>query len=438
MSFFYNPKLKLYIPENRLSHHIQNVGAPGTRKSSLIRGFVRQAKQRGWPCVFTDLKGEYFDEFYEEGDYLIDFMDERCPRWMIGYEALDEPSGMTLGEGAFPDEAHRAFFFQDHSRAILGYLEGVHHFSTSELSRILINEDLLDRMLRGTEHAGTIKKNSPEQRNGILGTLNHLGRPMRWMPDEQGRREFCVREWAAMGPERTGSIFLRSTPLTFPGLRPMQSLILDLALLGAMTYPGPCLFVLDEIGEFQRSPQLRRAMAMMRSSGSVIILGYQGFTQLEKVYGPEDAETIMTSAYTNFVMATSGKRSAEFSSALLGLPSEIKRGRPSTSRRLFDTPLSERVSMIQENTMVPAVTPGQIQCLEDGRGFMAQRGVIVPINVDYNPPIVNNVQLIERYIPESTDIESEPQELRAMPKPVVEKPHKSKYTRSHEQTQVCD
>lgn len=413
--------MKLWIPQDRIAHHVQVVGSTGTRKSSILRRFAYQAYDRGWPVVFIDLKGEYFQEFYRpDYDYLLDFADDRCVRWMIGREAPDEPRAMPIGAGAFPDAPGRAFFFQDHARAILAYIIGTHHLSTSQLAHILAKPEEIDKLVKGTEHASTLSRNSADQRNGIIGTLNHLGRPLRWMPDDDGRREFCVREWAAMGRERRGSIFLRSSGLTFEALRPMHSLILDMILLGLQTFPGPALIIGDEIGQFQRCPQLERATSILRGSGNPIILAYQGFTQLEEHYGEKAAESIMSAPYTNIVLRTSGKRSAEYSSALLGLPAEIERFRESDSRRLFDTILHERTTWMREKAMEAAVLPGEIQSLEDGRGYMAQAGKIVKINVAYLPVVQRNEPLIPRTI---TPAPVEDDEA-----PVEKKPYKSKYT----------
>ena len=78
--------MKLHIPRDREAHNVIVVGATGTRKSSILLGFADQAIQRGWPCLFTDLKGgkSYVSEYYKPSeDYLINFADSRCARWML-------------------------------------------------------------------------------------------------------------------------------------------------------------------------------------------------------------------------------------------------------------------------------------------------------------------------------------------------------------------
>jgi hypothetical protein len=414
--------MKLYIPRDRESHHIQILGSTGTRKSSIIIQLVDQAIARRLPIVFIDLKREYLERYFRPGiDHIIDFGDERCSRWALSREAMDEPHAMPIADGAFPDEPGRSFFFQDHARAILAYLLGHFHPTTSELAYWFANPEQIDMRLVGSEHASTMSKNSYEQRNGILGTLNHLGRALRWMPDEDGRREFCVREWAAQGKQRKGSIFLSSSPTTFSALRPMQSLIFDMILLGLQTYPGPGMVVADEIGEFQRCPQLERAMSMQRSSGCPLILAYQGFTQLETHYGEKQAESISTNAYTNIVLRTAAGRSAKHASELLGLPSQVERVRESKSSTFMER---QRHNFSAERVMDSAVTPGEIQTLEDGHGFLSQAGRIVKIHVDYMPPVRRNPKLIERMIPSTPSILA--RSPVSIPTP---KPYKSKYTK---------
>lgn len=392
--------VKLYLNRDHEAQHLQICGATGTRKSSMLRRLIYQAYERGWPIVALDLNRELLREFYRpDRDFLIDPMDERCVRWMLSREALDEPHAMAIAEGAFPNEPLSSFFFLDHARGLLAYLLGNFHPTTSELADWMAHPDLIDLRVIGTEYASTLSKNSAEQRNGILGTLNHLGRPLRWMPDEAGRREFCVRDWAQ---HRSGSIFLSSTPDTFQALRPMQSLIFDMVLLAMQTHPGPGFVVADEVGEFQRSPQLERALSMIRKAGNPIALAYQGFSQLQTHNGDKVAESLTNNPYTNIVLRQQGTLSTEHASKLLAMPAEIERireSRPSSMFRGFMDRGAMHGSYNSERNMSPPVTPGELQSLPPGIGYLAQAGKIVKLNIAYAEPVFRNDDIQPREIP---------------------------------------
>jgi hypothetical protein len=404
--------MRLYIPRDREAHGIQIIGVKGTRKSSAVRRLVYQAYDRGWPCIFLDRKSDYLEEFYQPNDYLINFGDTRGVRWMTSREAIDEPHAMPMAEGAYPDGHNRIFFFQDHARAIFSYLIGVHKPSTSELARMFAYPKLLDAAVKGTEHAETLSRNSPEQRQGILGTLNHLGRTLRWMPDADGDREFSVSDWCK---SRKGSIFLSSSPYSFPALRPLHSLIADMLLLGVQTHPGPALFVGDEIGVFKRLPQLEEGAAMIRSSGVVVVLAYQGYAQLVHTYGEEMADSISSNNYLNIMFRTTSPKSAEYSSKILGMPAQIDRINESRSAHSWT---QHRHNYSSQRVMDAPVTAGEIQSLEDGEGYMSCAGRITKIQVDYLEPVIRAPRLLERVVKTPAPMLADPV------------PRKSRYTQT--------
>jgi hypothetical protein len=414
--------MKLWIPENRLNHHFQICGATRTGKSTVARDWIYQAYERHWPVVFLDMKGEYFDEYFVEGgDHLIDITDERSSRWMIGREATNAAEALTMAHSAFPDLPGDHPFYKTNVRGLFAVLQERWRLSLSEFSQLLIYPDEIDARVKGTEFAaGVLSKDATETRQNLLSTLAQMGQWLRLLPDDKGRRELCIREWAAMGPARRGSIFLRSNALTFAALRPIQSMMLDLILLGLETYPGPCLLVLDEIGQFQKCPQLVRAMSMIAGSGNPIILIYQGFSQLRGTYGVEDAATIASAPYTNVVFRTTERESARYAAAILGMEAEVWRERNSVSGHLLQSRLTERVTESEEKALEWPVLPGEIQEQEDYCGWMSQAGKIVRIKTRGLPKVVRNVRLIPRTAPA---LELTPPE----PKP-ERKPYKSRYT----------
>jgi hypothetical protein len=385
---------RIFIPRTRESHGIQIVGASGTHKTSAIVGIVEQAIARGYSCVFTDIGRQYLTAFFRPSiDALVDIEDKRCCRVMLGKEARNELEAMPIAEGVFPDEPNRQFFFQDHARGILAYLLGGNHpqrekVSTSWLAHVFAHEKLINWLVKGTEHAITLSPSSPDQFNGILGTLNHFGRTLRWLPDEEGMQELCIREWAQSKKQQ--HIFLSSTPVSFSAQKILHSTIFDLILLNVQKYRKPCLIVADEIGEFQRSPQLEKQCATGRKSGVVLIMAYQGYVQLKEHYGANMAESISLNPYTNLVFRT-GSESAQHASALLGLDAEIERVRETRAKFSF-----LRGNLIEEYARRAPVSAGEIQDLEDGFGYVAQAGKITKVYIPWRPVKEVQPSLLER------------------------------------------
>jgi hypothetical protein len=114
---------KIYIPRNKEAQNILVAGAPGTRKSSLLRSLAAQAMERRWPVIFTDLKREYVAEFYRPDiDFLFNIGDDRCFNWRLDLEFADELGARSLAAFLIPHEEGSSAFFQKNARNILTFL----------------------------------------------------------------------------------------------------------------------------------------------------------------------------------------------------------------------------------------------------------------------------------------------------------------------------
>ena len=166
------------------------------------------------------------------------------------------------------------------------------------------NPDEIDHRVAGTELEKMIGKDSPDQRNGVLGSLGLIADSFRLLPTKKQAKN---KEWSATGwaEKREGWIFLTGTEAEQEALRPLHSLWIDLLILRLLTQPKPgqkrAWFVLDELATLQRLPQFHSALTKGRKSDNPIIFGYQGKAQLEVIYG-HLAEVMLSQPATKFVM----------------------------------------------------------------------------------------------------------------------------------------
>ncbi|MFL6448099.1 MAG: type IV secretion system DNA-binding domain-containing protein [Bryobacteraceae bacterium] len=407
----------LVIKGDREAHHIQIAGDTGSGKSTLVRQIVYQIAARNEMAIIFDPDREYIREFFceDRGDWVLNPKDDRCPYWPIGEECDDEAEATPIAIGLFPDESTRQQFFLSHTRAIFSYLLATYKPTVNELAYWMAHPEEIDKRVVGTEHQHTLTVNAAPQRAGILGSLNEAGKPLRMMPTHaEGRRSWSVREWSK---NRKGWIFITSTPDTIDALRPLQSLWLDMLILKLQTsVPLPAQtrvwMVLDELASLNALPQLHSALTKQRKSDNPIVLGFQGMSQLDAIYGKK-AETILSQAYTNIVLRTREPRTAKHLSELIG-KAQIERMRESKPSRLFER---KHGSFSTERVIDPVVLESQIQGLEDLTGYFVQRDKIVPIR--FRPQPKRNIapDLIERVIPPVQHRPLDPEPVQPTPKP---------------------
>lgn len=412
----------LVIRRNREAHHIQVAGDTGSGKSTLFRQILYQIERRGDTAIIFDPDRQYIQEFYRpgRGDVVLNPKDERCPYWFIGGEAKDEAEATALAVGLFPDEPTTQKFFVNHTRALFAYLLAKFRPTVEDLAHWMAHDREIDVRVKGTEHEVTLTRNAAPQRAGILGNLNEAGKALRIMPGSgENRPLFTITEWAK---HRRGWIFITSTPDTIDAVRPLQSLWLDMLILKLQSRPRvgvlnwfarvqklcgfrpstPILprvwLMIDELADLQALPQLHKALTKQRKSGNPIVLGFQGMSQLDALYGKK-AETILSQAFTNIVLRTREPRAAEHLSKLIG-KAQVERVRE--SKPAFFWQWRSR-SYYTERVVDPVVMDSEIQGLDDLNGYFVQQDKIVRIAFTPRPARVMAQDLIERVIEPPSD-----------------------------------
>lgn len=359
---------------------IEIIGDTGSGKTTLILQTLKQVEQRGDVAFIYDPERQYVSRFFnaERGDIVLNPIDTRFPNWHPGEEV--EGSGLLerlaksrpVAQSLYPYRGSGESFFVKHSQDIFGFLLAKTCPTARELQRMFEDPNLLDLVVKGTEHEHTMLGNSPGQRQGIIGTLNHAAHAFRLVPDRNDEPTWTIRQWAK---KPKGWVFVTATPDTEDALRPLQSLWIDLAILNTLAQgersKGPQIwFVLDELASLQYLPKLQEGITRSRKTGNPFVLGFHGRAQLDKLY-KEDAETILSQPSTKFLLRTSEPNASGWMSKLLG-EQEIER--PKESRGA-----DGKRSWTQEITKRETVLPSQIGTLGDLEGYLKYGNQVLKI-----------------------------------------------------------
>jgi hypothetical protein len=383
------------VPRWIEARHFLMIGDSGTGKTSVIRQLLQQVEDRGEIAIVYDPAREYTAEFYTptRGDLILNPLDARSPAWRLEEEWQHEAETLTLATSLFPDGDRTHDFFVEAPRKIFAHLL-TRHPSPEQLCWWLCHPDEIDRCLAGTEHAVLIDRAAPDQRSGVLASLNMVADALKLLPAERDTTEcWSASTWAA-APR--GWLFLTSTANTRACLAPLISLWLDTLILRLMSEGSsqrrPTWFVLDELASLQRLPQLHTAMTEGRKSHNPVVLGFQGRSQLESRYG-RDAEAILSQPATKIFLGTSEPYAAKWIAECLG-EIEIERLRESRS-----SGWGGHQTYGLERQVEPLVLASEITGLAPLHGFMKVGNLVVRLSLPFFELTERHPAFVERARP---------------------------------------
>jgi type IV secretory pathway TraG/TraD family ATPase VirD4 len=359
-------KLPLRIPRDAENKHFLIVGDTGSGKSSIIRQMLYQVDARGDCAIVYDPACEFVKQFYDphRGDIVLNPLDARMPYWNPSKELRRKAEAKALAVSLYQPEGVTNRFFVEAPQKIFAHL--LSYLPTPEdLIKWMSDPAEIDRRVKGTEYWMLIDPKAPQQRTGVLGSLNMSADSFRLLPrEDETTSVWTATKWAET---RRGWIFITSRPTMREALRPLISLWIDTLVLRLLNEPmpdqKPVWFVIDELASLQRLPQLHTAITENRKSQNPVILGFQGRSQMEARYG-EDAEAMLSQPATKIFLRTTEPRAAKWVSEAIG-EIEIERLRETH----YDGSRTGHNFALDRQTE-PLVLPSEVSGLDDLRGFL--------------------------------------------------------------------
>ena len=359
-------KHPLRIPRDAENKHFLIVGDTGSGKSSIIRQMLYQVDTRGDSAIVYDPACEFVKQFYNphRGDIVLNPLDARMPYWNPSKELRRKAEAKALAVSMYQPEGVTNRFFVEAPQKIFAHL--LTYLPTpADLVKWMSDPAEIDRRVKGTEYWALIDPKAPQQRTGVLGSLNMSADSFRLLPKENETTSmWTATKWAET---RRGWVFITSRPTMREALRPLISLWIDTLVLRLLNEPmpdqKPVWFVIDELASLQRLPQLHTAITENRKSQNPVILGFQGRSQMEARYG-EDAEAMLSQPATKIFLRTTEPRAAKWVSEAIG-EVEIERLRETH----YDGSRTGKNFALDRQTE-PLVLPSEISGLEDLRGFL--------------------------------------------------------------------
>jgi type IV secretory pathway TraG/TraD family ATPase VirD4 len=391
---------KLHIPLIKENRHFEIMGDTATGKTQLIIQQLLQIEERNEIAIVHDPEREYTPRFYrpERGDVILFPCDRRMPFWSIGDEVRSPAEASALAVSLFPDRPNQDPFFAETPRKIFAHLL-TYKPTAQQLIHWMSHPVEIDRLVAGTPYATMINPQSPDQRNGVLGSLNRVADALSLLPAEnEANGCWNTVEWSKT---RTRWLFFPSTNMTRDRLMPLVSLWFDLLVMRTQDEGAEdeerklrrVWFILDEVALLQKLPKLHDAVTRNRKTNNPIVLGFQGRSQLQKHYGL-DAEVMFSQPGTKIFLRTSEPDSAKWISETIG-EVEIEQVRESRTREQSPRYRHSRSDQL-ERRIEPLVLPSQIMGLEDRRGYVKFGNAVVQLSFPYMGVPKTQPAIIER------------------------------------------
>lgn len=315
---------KVLIPESLQYRHFAFVGASGYGKSTAIEEILEHARKHKHKALVVDLNGIFYSKFGRPNDRLLSLRDDRSLAWDFWHEPVATPT--NIAAAIVEEEASGNSFFYKSAREVLSALLRMNR-SLKELISDLDRPqpELKERLrMKGETALKMLGEGTGDQADGVMGTtVLDFGFLKRLAARNGDRLPFSISQWMNDASD-TSWIFLTVDDVGLKESRPLLRVWFELACLAALArnplqakQPHTWL-VIDEAKSMGQLPSLPAILDKGRKHNVSVVLGFQAFSQIKKIYGEHDANAIFQGLQNQFFFRMTDVECARYASDVLG------------------------------------------------------------------------------------------------------------------------
>jgi len=360
-------------------------GTVGSGKSTLMRKFLDQCRERGDLVIIYDKGCTFVEEYYQEGrDVILNPLDTRCANWDMWEECQTLPDLESAATTLIPMGSSEDPFWQGSARTI--FAEGAHRLRTDKhrsynlFLRTLLSVTLekLREFLAGTPAANLVDGKIEKTAISIRSVLTNYVKAMRYLQGIERRgKPFTIRQWMQDSRDsgNNGWLFITSNQKHHESLKPLISMWLSIAAnsllsMGENRYRRVWFFY-DELPSLHKLPNLPFVIAEARKFGGCFALGFQSYAQLEEIYGNKFAEAMYDLLNTKYFFRSPSAAVAKFVEEDIG---ETVRKKFSEQTSFGADQVRDGISFGKDEERISIVSYTDVQMLEDLECFVTLPG----------------------------------------------------------------
>lgn len=316
------PGINEYIPinESLLSKHFLLLGGIGMGKTNVFNHFVRNIRKTMTDndvMIIFDPKGDYYNNFYQDGDIVIS-NDEKCNvYWNIFEEVkIDNRIDENVFEVAnflFKDKIRNSSnpFFPNAAKDIFAslmlYIIRKNYVNVQNNKALRDNidnkiaEDYVRYFSEFADMRGVCSYIGADAKGQSQGVISEFQQTIReiFVGQFKKRGDFSIRKQVRKKGKKV--IFIEYDLSLGKTLAPVYALLLDLAIKEALCRKedeGNVYFILDEFRLVSELEHMDNGINFGRSLGAKFILGMQNVEQVYDVYGEYAGRSILSGCST--------------------------------------------------------------------------------------------------------------------------------------------
>ncbi len=348
--------------------HILITGATGTGKTNLFHTILPQVRLKNQPALVIDQTGEMVERYYDKarGDIIFNPFDPRSHEWDFWSEIDKLPRLNSLASSIFSNSKSLDAMWNNSSKQV--FIDCVTVIkneandrnespSIAELYKLISSTPLKEasQRLQGYASSSLLSpagdRTAMSIRSNTIAFLNWL----EYLPETNvntqthANPKFTIKDWIAdtargeqnpnphrcphskQNQKRDNAIndavnsrwlFITSSPEERTMMKPLQSLLLDLAVLSIQQLQPSkdrrFWIIADELASLKKLDILPQSLAELRKYGGCIMTALQSLNQLYEIYGQNNASTMFGQFGTKLMFRTSEPTIAKMISEMFG------------------------------------------------------------------------------------------------------------------------
>lgn len=361
--------------KNSETQHIMLCGTSGSGKTTWMHHLMPEIRRKKQKAVIVDVVGGFVERYYREGyDILLNPFDKRTAYWTpwadIRGEGSIEAITSAMTSSVSTGSGGSSAFFDTTSAILLKSL--LEKLGSEGLTK---NQILFEKIANATNAEmedyleGTSGKilASPNGKETTMSIRSTLLVKLESLSKIQDRDEepFSIRSFMESDDDRC--LFL-SIPKAehMEALKNLVATWINVSVLSLMNQREDLnkrvWFLIDELPSIGKIPSLTDAVTRIRKYGGSVVATIQNVSQLDKVYGHHDRETLMGNFNTKAIFRATNTSTAEYFSKILG-QREHRRMQENISYGAHQ--MRDGVSLNEMEKIEQVVLPSEIMSLKD-------------------------------------------------------------------------